>query len=109
MGPWALWQHSNLSNWEFNQHQLHWSVIDICRQAKQPSPIITSTIGVVDTPLYPLCNAEEETSLHFLGACDALAEARGLIFGIRYFDTEDIKGLALWDLLRFIKTSKRSP
>ncbi len=132
---------TNLSNWEFNQHQLHWSVIDTCRQAKYAvkgidkkitkqllslprsklRPLVglltghylfnrhLFNIGVVDTPLCPLCNAEDETSLHFLGACDALAEARGFIFGTRYLDTEDIKGLALWDLLRFIKTSKRFP
>jgi len=39
-------------------------------------------IGVKDSSICPLCSEEEETALHFLGQCPALATTRQRILGM---------------------------
>jgi len=57
----------------------------------------------MDDPLCPLCGEEEDTSLHLLGNCCAIAEKRYEFFGRHFLGTGDL-GQEHWSiLLRFAK------
>ena len=59
------------------------------------------------SPLCPLCKEEEETSLHFLGKCCAIANPHNLHFRAPFLEPEDLKQAHWITLLRFAKTTKR--
>ena len=61
----------------------------------------------VNDPLCPLCEEEEETSLHFIGKCCATANIRRLHFGVLFLEPGDLKQAHWITPLRFAKTSKR--
>jgi len=45
----------------------------------------------IDDPLCPLCGEEEDTSLHLLGNCCAIAEKRCEFFGRHFLGTGDLR------------------
>ena len=45
----------------------------------------------MDDPLCPLCGEEEDTSLHLLGNCCAIAEKRCEFFGRYFLGTGDLR------------------
>lgn len=64
-------------------------------------------MGVTDDSVCPKCKREDETSVHFIGECDAYTEIRARTLGWRYLTTIEMKTLSLGDLLRFTKLSGR--
>ena len=42
-------------------------------------------------PLCPLCKEEDETSLHFLGRCCAIANIHRLHFGVPFLEPSDLR------------------
>ena len=55
----------------------------------------------------PLCQEEEETTLHLLGKCCALINQQLEILGSHYLEYEDLALLHWRSLLRLAKASKR--
>ena len=66
-------------------------------------------MGVVDDPTCPMCLEEVETSVHFLGECEALVGVRQRILGLiyPYLGTRDIQELGIANLLRLIRDTGR--
>jgi hypothetical protein len=59
-------------------------------------------MGLSDSPLCRLCEAEEETSAHILCECEALASHRRVYLG-SILEPEDIKSIslgAIWNLVK---------
>jgi len=57
-------------------------------------------IGLIESPLYTRCGAEEETSTHVLCECGALASLRYAYLGSLFLDPEDVRSLnleAIWN------------
>jgi hypothetical protein len=48
------------------------------------------------SPLHRRCGAEEETPIHVLCKCEALASLRHAYLGSFFLDPEDVKSLSLW-------------
>ena len=59
----------------------------------------------MDDPLCPLCGEEEDTSLHLLGNCCAIAEKRYEFFGRHFLGTGDLRQEHWSILLRFATRS----
>ena len=55
------------------------------------------------------CGTEEETSLHILSECEALASLRQAYRSSFFLDPEDIKGLSLRAIWNFSKGTKKDP
>jgi hypothetical protein len=52
-------------------------------------------IGLIDSPLCRKCGEEEETSIHVLCECEAVALFRHAYFGSFFLDPENVKSLNL--------------
>jgi len=60
-------------------------------------------MGLSNNPTCRKCGAKEETSVHILGDCEALASLRHMHLGSFFLDPEDIKVLgvgAIWNLVK---------
>jgi len=66
-----------------------------------------TVIKVKSDPLCPLCQEEEETSLHFLGNCSATMRTRFELLGSYVMDYNCLGQLQWSSLLRFARASKR--
>lgn len=66
-----------------------------------------TTLRVANDSRCGLCRTEDETALHYLGQCDALAFKRLCTFGSAYLTPKDIQAIKVSTLLEFIKNSKR--
>jgi len=53
------------------------------------------TMGLLNNPICRRCGTEEETSVHILCECEALASLRHTCLGPFYHDPEDIKKLGV--------------
>jgi len=60
-------------------------------------------MGLIESPLYTRCGAEEETSAHVLCECEALASLRYAYLGSFFLDPEDVRSLNLKALWNFSK------
>jgi hypothetical protein len=65
-------------------------------------------IGLTDSPLCRKCGAEEETSVHVLCECEALATLGHIYLGSFFLDPEDITGLSLGVIWNFLKRVRLS-
>jgi len=52
-------------------------------------------MGLSDSPLCRRCGAEDETSVHILCECEALASLRHTYLGSFFLEPEDIKSISL--------------
>jgi hypothetical protein len=62
-------------------------------------------MGLCDDPMCRKCGTEEETSVHILCECEALASLRHAYLGFFFLDPEDIKELgkgAIWNFAKKI-------
>jgi hypothetical protein len=62
-----------------------------------------NVMGLNDNPACRKCGTEEETSVHILCECEALASLRHTYLGSFFLDLEDIRVLgvgAIWDLVK---------
>jgi hypothetical protein len=59
--------------------------------------------GLINSPLCRRCGREEETSLHILCECEALASLRHAYLGSFFLDPEDIKSLSMKAIWNFSK------
>jgi len=60
-------------------------------------------MGLSDNPICRKCGTEEETSVHVLCVCEALASLRHLYLGSFFLDPEDIRKLnkgAIWNFAK---------
>jgi hypothetical protein len=60
-------------------------------------------MGLLDSPLCRKCGAGEETSVHVLCGCEALATLRHIYLGSFFLDPENVRGLSLranWNFFR---------
>ena len=64
-------------------------------------------ISVKDSSICPLCSQEEETALHFLGQCSALATTRQCILGMHPLTVDEPDKVKLLNLIRFAYSSWR--
>jgi len=64
-------------------------------------------IGVKDGSICPLCSEEEETMLHFLGQCPALANIRQRILGMDPLIAHELGKVRFFNLIRFAHSSGR--
>jgi len=62
-------------------------------------------LGLLDNPLCRRCGAEEETSVHILCECEALASLRHAYLGSSFLEPEDIKSISLGAIWIFIKVT----
>jgi hypothetical protein len=62
-------------------------------------------LGLLDSPLCTRCGAEEETSLHILCECEALASLRHAYLGSFFLEPDDIKSISLAAIWNFIKAT----
>jgi hypothetical protein len=63
-------------------------------------------LGLLDTPRFRRCGAEEETSAHILCECEALASLRLAYLGFFFFlEPEDIKSISLGVIWNFSKAT----
>jgi hypothetical protein len=51
-------------------------------------------MGLSDSPLCRRCEAVDETSVHILGECDALASLRHTYLSYFFLDPEDMKSMS---------------
>jgi ribonuclease HI len=66
-----------------------------------------SVMGIRDNPKCPLCDEEDETSLHLLGKCPATMARRNALLGAFQLNPVDLRGIHWSILLKFAKTSGR--
>jgi len=59
-------------------------------------------MGLIDIPLCSRCGAEEETKVHILCDCDALATHRHTYLGSFLLDPEDVRSLSLGTVWNFL-------
>jgi hypothetical protein len=60
-------------------------------------------MGLCNDPMCRKCGTEEETSVHILCECEALASIRHAYLGSFFLDPEDIRELgmgAIWDFAK---------
>jgi hypothetical protein len=60
-------------------------------------------MGLSNNPTCRKCGTEEETSVHVLCKCEALASLRHMYLGSFFLDLEDIRVLvvgAIWDFIK---------
>ena len=60
-------------------------------------------MGLCNDPMRRKCGTEEETSVHILCECEALASLRHAYLGFFFLDQEDIKELckgAIWNFAK---------
>jgi hypothetical protein len=62
-------------------------------------------MGLIDNLLCRRCGAEDETSVHILCRCEALASIRHAHLGFFFLEPEDIKNQNLGAFWRFIKAA----
>jgi len=60
-------------------------------------------MGLIKSPLYTRCGAEEETSAHVLWECEALASLRHAYWGSFFLDPQDVRSLNLEAMWNFSK------
>ena len=64
-------------------------------------------MGVVESPVCSLCGQEDETTYHYLGACDRYCALRYQIFGGHQLTVEDLSKLFFARLTEFIVKTGR--
>ena len=64
-------------------------------------------MGLVNSPICPVCLEEEESSIHFLAECVALAAIRYRLWGLATVTPTEIRELSIGDLLRYFNASGR--
>jgi len=58
-------------------------------------------MGLMDSPLWKRCRAEEETLVHVLCKCEALASLRYTYLGSFFLDPVDVRSLeAIWNFTK---------
>ena len=57
-------------------------------------------MGLSNNPICRKCGTGEETSLHVLCECEALASLRHTYLGCFIFDPEDIRKLSIWNFTK---------
>jgi len=60
-------------------------------------------MGLSNTPICRKCGTEEETSVHVLCACEALASLRHSYLGSFFLDPEDVRKLNIVGIWKFAK------
>jgi len=60
-------------------------------------------MGLCNDPICRKCGTEEETSVHILCECEALASLRHAYLGSFFLDPEDIRVLGMGDIWNFAK------
>ena len=60
-------------------------------------------MGLSNNPTYRKCGTEEETSVHILCECEALASLRHAYLGSFFLDPEDIRVLGMGAIWNFAK------
>ena len=60
-------------------------------------------MGLNDNPICRKCGTEEETSVHILCKCEALASLRHTCLGSFFLDPEDIRVLGMGAIWNFVK------
>jgi hypothetical protein len=60
-------------------------------------------MGLSDNPICRKCGTEEETSVHVLCACEAVASLRHSFLGSFFLDPEDIRNLNIGIIWKFAK------
>jgi hypothetical protein len=60
-------------------------------------------MGLSDSPICRKCGSGEETSVHILYECEALASLRHTYLGSFFLDPEDIRVLGVWAIWNFAK------
>jgi len=60
-------------------------------------------MGLSDNPIYRKCGTEEETSVHVLCVCEALASLKHSYLGSLFLDAEDIRKLNIGAIWNFVK------
>ena len=60
-------------------------------------------MGLSDNPIFRKCSTEEETSVHVLRACEALASLIHSHLGFFFLDPEDIRKLNIGTIWNFAK------
>jgi ribonuclease HI len=66
-----------------------------------------TNMGVVKSPLCSLCGQGDETALHYLGGCLALARKRFLCFGVLTASADQLAGYSIQQLAKYITTTGR--
>jgi len=64
-------------------------------------------MGLQNEAVCPLCQDEEEISIHFIAQCSATMLLRGSILGDYTLSLDTLNGIHWTVLLRFAKASKR--
>ena len=59
-----------------------------------------------NNPICRKCGTEEETSVHVLCECEALASLRHSYLGSFFLDPEDIRKLNIGTILKFVKGTR---
>jgi len=62
-------------------------------------------LGLLDSPLYRRCGAEEETLAHIFCECEALASLRHVYLGSFFLEPQDIKSIILGAIWNFSKAT----
>jgi hypothetical protein len=62
-------------------------------------------MGLSESPLCRRCGAEEETSVHILFECEALASLRHVYLGSFFLEPEDTKSIRLGAIWKFSKVT----
>jgi len=60
-------------------------------------------MGLFNDPIFRKCGTEEETSVHILCECEALASLRHAHLGSFFLEPEDIKVLGMGAIWHFAK------
>jgi hypothetical protein len=60
-------------------------------------------MGLGDSPIYRKCGTGEESSVHILCKCEALASLRHTYLGSFFLDPEDIRVLGVGAIWNFVK------
>jgi len=60
-------------------------------------------MGLSNNPIYRKCGTEEETSVHILCVCEALASLRHICLGSFFLDPEDIRKVSMGAIWNFGK------
>jgi hypothetical protein len=64
-----------------------------------------SLLGMSDSPLCRRCGAEDETSVHILCECEALASLTHAYLSSFLLEPRDIKSISLWAIWCFSKVT----
>ena len=60
-------------------------------------------MGLSNNPIYRKCGMEEETSVHILCECEALATVKYTYLGSFFLDLEDVRKLGMGAIWNFTK------